>query len=295
LDAFHVLYEAPDPSKGLEMAMDTGARVAELEEKVRTQAQELAEYSAESEEIKNQDATIRRLEEKIRSLESDTRTKELNREQLRKEVAEELKEEADSKEAALKKLAAEANDKLEAMRSLHQQAQDQLLLMQSKSEELKVQYMAELEMAAAEIEKSHGKIKELEAEKQKAIPQKEVATADVSSPQAGANESLDYLRSRLEHERQTAASLREQVDAVLKAKSDFEAESGSNIENLKASLHEKDALVQSLQADLNDRPTLETVEELRRQLQVLQAVEYNAEPMGGDLPAVANSAEGLLR
>lgn len=71
--------EAPDPSKGLEMAVDLAHRISGLENEIRKQAQELAEYSVESQEIKNQHSTIRRLEEKIRSLENNLQFQESER------------------------------------------------------------------------------------------------------------------------------------------------------------------------------------------------------------------------
>ena len=67
----------------LKSAVEMTTRVGELEDQIRKQAQELAEYSAESEEIKNQGATIRRLEEKIRSLEQQVQLKQASQEQLR--------------------------------------------------------------------------------------------------------------------------------------------------------------------------------------------------------------------
>ena len=48
---------------------------AELEAQVRKLAQELAEYKAESKELKNQDGTIRRLEERVRGLEAQNQEK----------------------------------------------------------------------------------------------------------------------------------------------------------------------------------------------------------------------------
>ena len=48
---------------------------AELEAHVRKLAQELAEYKAESKELKNQDGTIRRLEERVRGLEAQNQEK----------------------------------------------------------------------------------------------------------------------------------------------------------------------------------------------------------------------------
>ena len=58
------------------MAMQEGAsRMAELEAQTRKMAQELAEYTAESTELRNQDHTVRRLEERVRSLEAELQEK----------------------------------------------------------------------------------------------------------------------------------------------------------------------------------------------------------------------------
>lgn len=45
--------------------------MAELEAQTRKMAQELAEYKSESTELRNQDHTVRRLEERVRSLEAE--------------------------------------------------------------------------------------------------------------------------------------------------------------------------------------------------------------------------------
>lgn len=47
------------------------SRMAELEAQTRKMAQELAEYKSESTELRNQDHTVRRLEERVRSLEAE--------------------------------------------------------------------------------------------------------------------------------------------------------------------------------------------------------------------------------
>ena len=45
--------------------------MAELEAQTRKMAQELAEYKSESTELRNQDHTVRRLEERVRTLEAE--------------------------------------------------------------------------------------------------------------------------------------------------------------------------------------------------------------------------------
>lgn len=54
---------------------EMASRSSELEALVCKQSQELAEYKAESKELKNQDGTIRRLEERVRSLEAQVQEK----------------------------------------------------------------------------------------------------------------------------------------------------------------------------------------------------------------------------
>jgi homeobox protein cut-like len=48
---------------------------AEVQAQMCKIAQELAEYKAESKDLKNQDGTIRRLEERVRSLEAQLQEK----------------------------------------------------------------------------------------------------------------------------------------------------------------------------------------------------------------------------
>ena len=50
--------------------------------------------------------------------------------------------------------------------------------MQSKNEEMKARYTAELEMAAAEVEKSHNKVLELENAKEKTVSSPRPSTTD---------------------------------------------------------------------------------------------------------------------
>ena len=54
---------------------DASARVAEVEAAAERASRELAEYKAESAELRNQDLTIRRLEERVRGLEGDLQEK----------------------------------------------------------------------------------------------------------------------------------------------------------------------------------------------------------------------------
>ena len=56
-------------------SQEAASHTSELEAQVRKLAQELSEYKAESKELKNQDGTIRRLEERVRSAEAQLQEK----------------------------------------------------------------------------------------------------------------------------------------------------------------------------------------------------------------------------
>ncbi len=70
LDLYQKLYEAPDPAPALSSAFEHASRATDLEAQFKKLSQELAEYKAESAQIKNQDLTVRKLEEKVRALEA---------------------------------------------------------------------------------------------------------------------------------------------------------------------------------------------------------------------------------
>jgi homeobox protein cut-like len=66
LEVYQKLFDAPDPAPLLQAAFVTATRAAELEAQLMKVSQELAEYKVEAEQIKNQDLTIRKMEERMR-------------------------------------------------------------------------------------------------------------------------------------------------------------------------------------------------------------------------------------
>lgn len=53
-ELYQKLYEAPDPAPALAVAFETASRCTDLEAQCKKMAQELAEYKAESAQIRNQ-------------------------------------------------------------------------------------------------------------------------------------------------------------------------------------------------------------------------------------------------
>ncbi|KAK3262169.1 hypothetical protein CYMTET_28958 [Cymbomonas tetramitiformis] len=73
LTIFQKLYDAPDPAHALLNSADNSARLQDLEQDSAKLQRELEEYREESGKLKNQEVTVRRLDERNRALEAQVR------------------------------------------------------------------------------------------------------------------------------------------------------------------------------------------------------------------------------
>ncbi|KIY94431.1 Protein CASP [Monoraphidium neglectum] len=142
LELYQELYEAPDPAAALSAALEAQAHSAQLEAQVRKLSSELAEYKAESKAIRNQDLTIRKLEEAARELQAALDAKEEELQAAKREAAAEadaaVVSRMQERESELAEMLASAQASLEAMQKLHTAAQNQLFELQTRSEEAEV-------------------------------------------------------------------------------------------------------------------------------------------------------------
>eukprot|EP00210_Caulerpa_lentillifera_P007853 g7495.t1 len=291
LDVYNQLYEAPDPAKGLMMGKELSLRVQELGQIIQRQGQELAEYSAESEEIRNQDSTIRKLEEKIRSLESSLIKEQNKGDEILDEVRSEVLKEMQIREDALQKLLDESNENLETMQKMHQSSQDRIFSMESQNEKLKARYVAELEIASSEIENANRKIAELETEKQAKHKFHSIMDENLEQELQIRNQEL---QEELSEEQKKLQFLKEELDRTKVAFQDHDNHNKSLIEDLRTELDSKTSLLQSMEHELSQRPTEGDLEDLRTQLVMLQAVQYNTEDDRGGTSSSKDSIETLL-
>ncbi|GIL82820.1 hypothetical protein Vretifemale_11744 [Volvox reticuliferus] len=223
LDLYQKLYEAPDPAPALAMAFENASRATDLEAQCKKMATELAEYKAEAAQIKNQDLTVRKLEEKVRALEAhiEERDKELQ------EVRQRAVAEADaarvaamqSREEELEAMLSQAQASLLAMQKLYTGAENQLFAIQSQSEEERMGRQAELELASAELERAQERLAALEREKEALVAklQHDAAFAlDGSSGTGGTAAAAaasieETLRTELGVQRELAFRLRHEL------------------------------------------------------------------------------------
>eukprot|EP00887_Chlorella_sp_A99_P007147 scaffold2.g7147.t1 len=247
LDLYRVLYAAPDPAPALTAGLEAASRAAELEAQVTKLAQELAEYKAESSQLRNQDLTIRRLQEQERQLEEQEQS-----------------------------AAAVERERMEAER-LHHTTQNQLFSIQTKTEEEAAGMQSELEFATAEMERAQQRLAMLEREKE-ALLQKVQAAVQAQEASEAAPERRDAeesLRQELQAQWELAGRLQIEVASLRQQVESGAATWSARVEGLRSTLEAREAHCAALDAELAARPTQLELDELRAQVRILQAVGYN--------------------
>lgn len=299
LDLYQKLYEAPDPAPALALAFETASRATDLEAQCRKMAQELAEYRAESAQIKNQDLTVRKLEERVRQLEAHAEEKDTEIQEVRDRAVAEADAarmaQMQSREEELSAMLAHAQASIANLQKLHSATQNQLFAIQSQSEDEHAGRQSELELASAELERAQERLASLEREKQVLVQQLAAPQQAQAQQQpqggstggggaaSGGHPSLeDSLRQELSTQREMAARLRLELAAMRR-----DAEEGSSmleakVEGLRATLAATEQHAQALEEELAARPTQQQMEDLRQQLRVLQAIGYNTLEMEDD-------------
>eukprot|EP00891_Asterochloris_glomerata_P006970 jgi/Astpho2/6970/Aster-01827 len=280
LEVYQKLYEAPDPAQALQAALEALARTAELETDLKKVAVELAEYKEESSHLKNQDIKITSLNQRIRQLEAQLADKDRQLEEASQTAAaassERELQEAQQREQTLAAALEEARASLTNMQRLHQASQNQLFSIQSRTEEEQAGLRSELDIATAEVDRAQQRLLALEGEREKVMQQASVVPADDSAQEQQTRVVEQSLRSELQSQRAAASRLQQDYSQL---SATFEAETAawqSRCQALQAATDQAAAEEARLLQELAQRPTHQQVEELRQQVQVLQAVGYNS-------------------
>ncbi|KAG1675885.1 hypothetical protein FOA52_001542 [Chlamydomonas sp. UWO 241] len=320
LHLYQKLFEAPDPAPALSHAFESASRATELEASCRKLAQELAEYKAESTTLKNQDHTIRKLEEKCRVLELAMENKDAEVEEatLAAQAAADAQRIAamQEREAELASMLAQAQASLVTMQRLHTASQNQLFAIQSATEEVQAGRSSELELASAELERAQERLAALEFSKKKlqerltAEPGRShgsdgggaAASGSGGGAAAEAGRAVEEsLRAELANQRDAASRMRSEVASLQASLDEAHSMWESRVEGLRSTLSATESHAAALEAEMGMRPTVNQVEDLRHQIRLLQAVRFNTAleaeddddaaprkdggPMGGGLDA----------
>jgi homeobox protein cut-like len=169
LNIYQKLYEAPDPAPALSSATELAGKIAELELENRKMKQELEEYHTETAYLKNQQATVRRLEERNRLLEQQMEEKvkeivDMKQRSLAEENQKNL-EALNEREKLLQDQLRAATQSVQNMQRLHEYGQSQLFDLQAQSEEISAAKQSELNLLTDEVDRAQSRLLSLEREK----------------------------------------------------------------------------------------------------------------------------------
>ncbi|XP_020104636.1 protein CASP [Ananas comosus] len=279
LNIYQKLYEAPDPYPALVSTADQEQKLSELETENRKMKLELEEYRAEATHLKNQQATIRRLEERTRQLEQQMEEKvreivEMKQRSLAEEnqkTLEALKE----RERSLQEQLRQATESVKNMQKLHESAQSQLFELRTQSEEERAAKEAEVLLLMDEVERAQARLNSIEREKGQLRSQLQ-STTEVESKNSDDLESSSILESSLNAKEKIISELNMELRNMETTLSNEREQHVNEIKKLNALLNEKDTTIAEMRKELQERPTAKLVDDLRKKVKVLQAVGYNS-------------------
>ncbi|XP_039114466.1 LOW QUALITY PROTEIN: protein CASP [Dioscorea cayenensis subsp. rotundata] len=280
LNIYQKFYEAPDPYPALASIAEQDFKLSELESENRKMKLELEEYRTEATHLKNQQATIRRLEERNRQLEQqmEEKVRELV-EMKQRSMAEENQKTLEvlkERELLLQDQLRQAKESVMNMQKIHESAQNQLFQLRAQSEEERAAKQAEVNLLTNEVELAQARLISLEREKGLLHSQLQSTNEGDEDSKIDYQESSDMLENSLNAKEKLISELNTELRNVETTLSNEREQHMNEIKKLNALLNEKDAAIMTIKKELQDRPTAKLVEDLRKKVKILQAVGYNS-------------------
>ncbi|MCO5551843.1 hypothetical protein L7F22_005347 [Adiantum nelumboides] len=280
LAIYQKLYEAPDPVPALASATDLSSKVTELESDNRKMKHELEEYRTEAAHLRNQQATVRRLEERNRQLEQqmEEKIKEIV-EMKQRTLAEEnqkMLEVLKDREQSLQDQLRVAKETVQNMQRLHDYGQSQLFEFRAQSEEERAAKQAELNLLTDEVERAQTRLLSLEREKEQLRSQLQVAHIPETQVHERQETGSSTLEASLLEKENKISELHAELNNLEMQLSLQQDQHLAELKRLNALVIEKMSEIEELQKHLEQRPTTKQIEDLRKQVKIMQAVGYNS-------------------
>ncbi|XP_011101253.1 protein CASP isoform X1 [Sesamum indicum] len=280
LNIYQKLYEAPDPYPVLTSIAEKDAKLSELESENRKMKVELEEFRTESTHLKNQQATIRRLEERTRQLEQqmEEKVKEIvdikqrNLAEENQKTMEVLRE----RERMLQDQLRQAQESVSTMRKLHEFAQSQLFELRAQSEEERASKQSEVNLLMDEVEQAQTRLLSLEREKGLLQSQLQSANEESGHKKSDNADANTMLENSLSAKEKIISELNMELHNIETTLSNEREYHLNELKKLKTLLNEKELELEELKKELQARPTEKLVDDLRKKLKILQAVGYNS-------------------
>ncbi|EPS62295.1 hypothetical protein M569_12496, partial [Genlisea aurea] len=280
LNIYQKLYEAPDPYPFLSLIAEKDSKMSELESENRMMKVELDEFRTESAHLKNQQAIVRRLEERNQQLERQMEEKVKEIVDIKqRNLAEENQKTMDvlkERERMLQDQLHQAEESVSTMRKLHEFAQSQLFDLRAQSDEERAAKQSEINLLMDEVDQAQTRL--LFLEREKGILQSQLETSNEESGHKK-GDSLDantMLENSLNAKEKIISELNMELHSIETALSNEREIHLNELKKLKSLLNEKESELQTLKKELQERPTEKLVEDLRKKVKILQAVGYNS-------------------
>ncbi|KAI5568932.1 hypothetical protein BDE02_12G046100 [Populus trichocarpa] len=280
LNIYQKLYEAPDPYPALASISEQDLKLSELESESRKMKVELEEFRTEAAHLKNQQATIRRLEERNRQLEQQMEEKvkeivEMKQRSLAEEnqkTLEVLKE----REQSLQDQLRQAKDSVATIQKLHELAQSQLFEVRAQSEEEWAAKQSEVNFLMDEVERAQTRLHSLEREKGVLRSQLQSANEEIEDKKGDNSDSTSILESSLSTKEKLISELNMELHNIETTLTNEREQHINEIKKLNILLNEKEAALEEMKKELQAKPTEKLVDDLRKKVKILQAVGYNS-------------------
>ncbi|PSR95722.1 Protein CASP like [Actinidia chinensis var. chinensis] len=279
LNIYQKLYEAPDPYPVLASIAEKDLKLSEVESDNRKMKVELEEFRTEATHLKNQQATIRRLEERTRQLEQqmEEKVKEIV-EIKQRSLAEENQKTLDvlkEREQLLQDQLRQAKESVSNMQKLHELAQSQLFEVRAQSEEERAAKQSEVNLLMDEVERAQTRLLSLEREKGLLRSQLQSANEDNGNKKSDNLDSNSILESSLSAKEKIISELNVELHNLETTLSNEREQHVDEIKKLNALLNEKEVVLEEIKKQLQSRPTAKLVDDLRKKIKILQVVGYN--------------------
>ncbi|XP_057447077.1 protein CASP-like isoform X2 [Lotus japonicus] len=280
LNIYQKLYEAPDPYPALSSIAEQDLKLSEIESENRKMKVELEEFRTEATHLKNQQATIRRLEERNRQLEQQMEEKvkeivEIKQRSLAEEnqkTLEILKE----REQVLQDQLQNAKESVSNMQKLHELAQNQLFELRAQSDEDRAAKQSEVTLLMDEVERAQTMLLSLERQKGMLQSQLHTANEDTEIKKSDNLDTNSVLENSLNAKEKLISELNMELHNIETALSNEREEHINEVKKLTAMLNEKETALEEMKKELQTRPTEKMVDDLRKKVKILQAVGYNS-------------------
>lgn len=280
LNIYQKLYEAPDPYPALASMAEQDVKVSELESENRKMKVELEEFRTEATHLKNQQATIRRLEERNRQLEQQMEEKvkeivEMKQRSLAEEnqkTLEVLKE----REQSLQDQLRQAKESVSNMQKLHELAQSQLFEVHAQSEEDRAAKQTEVTLLMDEVERAQTRLLSLEREKGLLRSQLQSANEVNGHKNSDDLDSNSILENSLSAKEKIISELNTELHNIETTLANEREQHINEIKKLNVMLNCKETILEELKKELQERPTDKVVDDLHKKIKILQAVGYNS-------------------